>query len=219
MRSIACWSSDARTMSASDEPRRGWGSCVHVPDPCTTATGGQRPRPSGVCGGLFPPHPPANQLVEHLLGPVLGFGRLVQAAKGGDDLEPPLRQGGGRLLPRVLGYVAGREEREPAAGSGGVLQQDPDGQGQVVVHAGPGPVELIQVGPVVGVRETLQLLKLGVVVHGSLAVARRVLEGASRGNRFAWNASSGGGGARHARDRNARPAWRLGRSACGVSPI
>jgi len=26
-------------MSASDEPRRGWGNCVHVPDPCTTATG------------------------------------------------------------------------------------------------------------------------------------------------------------------------------------
>ena len=36
MRSTACWSSDARTMSASDEPRRGWGNCVHVPDPCTT---------------------------------------------------------------------------------------------------------------------------------------------------------------------------------------
>jgi hypothetical protein len=25
-------------MSASDEPRRGWGNCAHVPDPCTTAS-------------------------------------------------------------------------------------------------------------------------------------------------------------------------------------
>src|SRR3954452_8869253 len=37
MRSTACWSSDARTMSALDEPRRGWGNCVHLPDPCPTS--------------------------------------------------------------------------------------------------------------------------------------------------------------------------------------
>src|SRR3712207_5847102 len=56
MRSTACWSSDARTMSASDEPRRGWGNCVHVPDPCTTASAaapdGRRSAPSCAGQGL-----------------------------------------------------------------------------------------------------------------------------------------------------------------------
>src|SRR3954471_17850239 len=36
MRSTACWSWDARAMSASPEPGRGWGHCVHTPDRCTT---------------------------------------------------------------------------------------------------------------------------------------------------------------------------------------
>src|SRR3954453_19493104 len=38
MLSTACWSWDARTMSASPDPGRGWGLCAHLPDPCTTAT-------------------------------------------------------------------------------------------------------------------------------------------------------------------------------------
>ena len=38
--STACWSSDARATSASHEPKRGWGDCAHVPDPCTTAARG-----------------------------------------------------------------------------------------------------------------------------------------------------------------------------------
>src|SRR3954447_15271866 len=36
MRSTACWSWDARATSASPEPGRGWGDCVHTPDRCTT---------------------------------------------------------------------------------------------------------------------------------------------------------------------------------------
>src|SRR4051812_45236290 len=38
MRSTACWSWDARATSASPEPGRGWGDCVHTPDRCTTLT-------------------------------------------------------------------------------------------------------------------------------------------------------------------------------------
>src|SRR5215217_8278766 len=34
--SIACRTWDARTPSASPNPGRGWGQCVHSPDPCTT---------------------------------------------------------------------------------------------------------------------------------------------------------------------------------------
>src|SRR6476620_10798730 len=37
MRSTACWSWDARVMSASLDPERDRGCCAHVPDPCTTA--------------------------------------------------------------------------------------------------------------------------------------------------------------------------------------
>src|SRR4030095_3175347 len=32
--STACWSWDARTMSASPDPKRGWGHCARSPDPC-----------------------------------------------------------------------------------------------------------------------------------------------------------------------------------------
>src|SRR4051812_32746319 len=35
--STACWSWDARSTSASPEPRQGWGNCARIPDPCTTA--------------------------------------------------------------------------------------------------------------------------------------------------------------------------------------
>src|SRR4051812_17343002 len=34
--STACWSWDARTTSASPDPKRGWGQCAHSPDPCNT---------------------------------------------------------------------------------------------------------------------------------------------------------------------------------------
>src|SRR5215207_422937 len=34
--SIVCWTWDARPTSASPNPGRGWGQCVHSPDPCTT---------------------------------------------------------------------------------------------------------------------------------------------------------------------------------------
>ena len=37
MPSTACWSWDARVISASLDPERGRGCCAHVPDPCTTA--------------------------------------------------------------------------------------------------------------------------------------------------------------------------------------
>src|SRR6187431_509323 len=37
MPSTACWSWDARVMSASLDPERDRGCCAHVPDPCTTA--------------------------------------------------------------------------------------------------------------------------------------------------------------------------------------
>src|SRR4051794_31091380 len=36
MPSTACWSWDARVMSASLDPEWGRGCCAHVPDPCTT---------------------------------------------------------------------------------------------------------------------------------------------------------------------------------------
>src|SRR4051794_1587990 len=84
---------------------------------------------------FFAPHLLANQLVEHLLSPVLGFGRLVQVVEGGDNLKPPLRQGDGRLLSWVLGKLAGLEEWKPAARFRGVLQHDPDSQIQIFVHA------------------------------------------------------------------------------------
>src|SRR4051812_5281388 len=35
--STACWSSDARSTSASPNPKPGWGQCAHSPDPCNTA--------------------------------------------------------------------------------------------------------------------------------------------------------------------------------------
>src|SRR3954463_15211986 len=36
--STACWTSDARTMSASPDPKRGWGHCARCLDPCNTAS-------------------------------------------------------------------------------------------------------------------------------------------------------------------------------------
>jgi hypothetical protein len=36
MRSTACWSSGARSLSASPDPERGWGKCARTPDPCNT---------------------------------------------------------------------------------------------------------------------------------------------------------------------------------------
>ena len=36
MRSTACWTRDAQARSASHDPRRGWGQCPPIPDPCTT---------------------------------------------------------------------------------------------------------------------------------------------------------------------------------------
>src|SRR5215217_6537704 len=36
--STAYWSWDARTMSASPDPKRGWGHCARSPDPCNTAS-------------------------------------------------------------------------------------------------------------------------------------------------------------------------------------
>ena len=36
MRSTACWSWDARSLSASPDPERGWGKCARTPDPCNT---------------------------------------------------------------------------------------------------------------------------------------------------------------------------------------
>src|SRR4051794_28689969 len=122
-----------------------------------------RPLPSVVSGKLSPPHLLANQLVEHLLGPVLGFGRLIEISEGGDDLTPPLRQGDGCLGTRVLRNIAGFKEWELAAGSGSMLQQDFDGDIQVFIHAGPRLIELIQIGLVVSTQETLQTLELSVV--------------------------------------------------------
>src|SRR3954452_4498775 len=65
MRSTACWSWDARATSASPEPGRGWGDCVHTPDRCTTRPRGAGPdlpgrrdgavlRPVAEGGGLGP---------------------------------------------------------------------------------------------------------------------------------------------------------------------
>jgi hypothetical protein len=36
MRSTACWSWDARSLSASPDPGRGWGEYVCTPGPCNT---------------------------------------------------------------------------------------------------------------------------------------------------------------------------------------
>jgi hypothetical protein len=36
MSSTACWSWDARATSASLTPKRDWGRCVYISDPCTT---------------------------------------------------------------------------------------------------------------------------------------------------------------------------------------
>ena len=109
-----------------------------------------KPTLSVISGELFPPDLLADQLVEHLLGPVLGFERLVQISEGGDDLKPPLWQGNGYLRSRVRGNSAGLEEPELAAGSGGVFQHDLDGHIQVVVHARPRFIQFIQIGLVVG---------------------------------------------------------------------
>ena len=43
-RSTACWTWDARTTSASPDPRRGWGQCAPTPDPCTTVARQSKPR-------------------------------------------------------------------------------------------------------------------------------------------------------------------------------
>src|SRR3954466_3663921 len=80
------------------------------------------PLPSVISGKLFPPQLLANQLVEYLLGPVLGFERLIQISEGSDDLTPPLRQGDGYRRSRVRGNSAGLEEPELAAGFGSVFQ-------------------------------------------------------------------------------------------------
>jgi len=41
MPSTACWSSDARSPSASPEAGRGWGNCAHTSDPCNTLARGR----------------------------------------------------------------------------------------------------------------------------------------------------------------------------------
>src|SRR5215213_9626233 len=38
MPSTACWSWDARAMSALPDRKRAWGHCNYAPDPCTTLT-------------------------------------------------------------------------------------------------------------------------------------------------------------------------------------
>src|SRR5690242_3327754 len=48
MSSTACWTSDARTMSAASEPKRGSGRCVLTSDPCTTLAQALRLKLSGL---------------------------------------------------------------------------------------------------------------------------------------------------------------------------
>src|SRR3954467_13410716 len=66
MRSTACWSWDARAMSASPEPGRGWGHCVHTPDRCTTLPAGGRGGAGGVQKGFA--ELVAGALPEHARG-------------------------------------------------------------------------------------------------------------------------------------------------------
>src|SRR4051812_49957136 len=74
-----------------------------------------KPTLSVISGELFPPDLLADQLVEHLLGPVLGFERLVQISEGGDDLKTPPWPGNGYLRPPVPRDSAGLPGPEPAA--------------------------------------------------------------------------------------------------------
>src|SRR3982751_4583666 len=46
--STACWTWDARPTSASPDPKRGWGQCARIPDPCNTATTGGKMRLLGI---------------------------------------------------------------------------------------------------------------------------------------------------------------------------
>src|SRR3954451_10740279 len=45
--STACWTWDARTTSASPDPKRSWGHCARSPDPCNTAPIGGSARVGG----------------------------------------------------------------------------------------------------------------------------------------------------------------------------
>jgi hypothetical protein len=40
MRSTACWSLDARSLSASPDAEQGWGECACTPGPCNTPSPG-----------------------------------------------------------------------------------------------------------------------------------------------------------------------------------
>src|SRR3954468_21214978 len=81
MRSTACWSWDARAMSASPEPGREWGDCVHTPDRCT--------------------------MLAH--GLEVGQGREGRADRGRAEADRPVEAGTIRLVRGGAG-VRGQEQ-------------------------------------------------------------------------------------------------------------
>src|SRR5215212_6182696 len=86
--STACWTWDARNTSASPEPRRDWGHCARIPDPCTTASHAQIGRA---------------QSSEHRSGP--------RSARARPAAEP--RRVGLRIAPHPRGSLSSTLEHVP----------------------------------------------------------------------------------------------------------
>src|SRR3954454_19202038 len=137
MRSTACWSSDARTMSALDEPRRGWGNCVHLPDPCTTSARVAHQQAlqqvASAMGALTVPPAVLPQLLLH----GIEHGRIHDRRHRHRDPVPRRRVRSSTILPWLLTAATHRpQSRRPCFGArlaerglapvGGVPEQVPD---------------------------------------------------------------------------------------------
>jgi len=74
MRSVTCWSSDARSPSASPELRRAWGNCACIPGPCNNACRGTRPSHAAKCRALWnrPMSATVAAIRDAVIGPMPG---------------------------------------------------------------------------------------------------------------------------------------------------